>query len=81
VDGETFEQVARLDAATLVRAMADAGGPSVEFKTEAAHRVIDTGRPIAQVAGELSVAEASLAGGCAMSVGGWRPWQGPRTSR
>jgi hypothetical protein len=31
VDGETFEQVARLDAATLVRAMADAGGPSVEL--------------------------------------------------
>jgi transposase len=34
---------------------------TLEFKTEAAHRVIDTGRPIAQVAGELSVAEASLA--------------------
>jgi len=32
-----------------------------EFKTEAAHRVIDTGRPVAKVAGELSVAEGSLA--------------------
>jgi transposase len=34
---------------------------TLEFKTEAAHRVIDTGRTVAEVAGELSVAKASLA--------------------
>ncbi|MGO9657217.1 MAG: transposase [Acidimicrobiales bacterium] len=34
---------------------------TLEFKTEAAHRVIDTGRPIAEVAGELTVAAGSLA--------------------
>jgi transposase len=34
---------------------------TLEFKTEAAHRVIDTGRTIAEVAGELSVTESSLA--------------------
>ena len=28
---------------------------TLEFKTEAAHRVIDTGRSIAEVAAELSV--------------------------
>jgi transposase-like protein len=33
----------------------------LEFKTEAAHRVIDTGRTIAEVAGELSVTDSSLA--------------------
>jgi transposase-like protein len=34
---------------------------TLEFKTEAAHRVIDTGRTIAEVAGELSVDKSSLA--------------------
>ena len=34
---------------------------TLEFKTEAAHRVIDTGRSVVEVAGELSVADASLA--------------------
>jgi hypothetical protein len=34
----------------------------LEFKTEAAHRVIDTGRTIAEVAGELSVTDSSLGG-------------------
>ena len=29
---------------------------TLEFKTEAAHRVIDTGRPVVEVAAELSVA-------------------------
>ena len=33
---------------------------STEFKVEAAHRVIDSGRPVAQVARELSVSELSL---------------------
>jgi transposase len=34
---------------------------TLEFKTEAAHRVIDTGRSVIEVAGELAVNEASLA--------------------
>jgi transposase len=34
---------------------------SLEFKTEAAHRVIDTGRSVAEVAAELSVSDSSLA--------------------
>src|ERR1700761_6183324 len=34
---------------------------TLEFKVEAAHRVIDTGRTIAEVAGELSVTDSSLA--------------------
>ena len=34
---------------------------TLEFKTEAAHRVIDTGRTVAEVAGELSVDKGSLA--------------------
>lgn len=34
---------------------------SLEFKTEAAHRVIDTGRPVSEVAAELSVVHRSLA--------------------
>jgi transposase len=34
---------------------------TLEFKTEAAHRVIDTGRTIAEVAAELSVDKGSLA--------------------
>ena len=33
---------------------------SVEFKVEAAHRVIDSGRTVAQVARELTVSELSL---------------------
>ena len=33
---------------------------STEFKVEAVHRVIDSGRPVAQVARELSVSELSL---------------------
>ena len=31
---------------------------TLEFKTEAAHRVIDTGRTVAEVAAELSVVTA-----------------------
>ena len=31
---------------------------TLEFKTEAAHRVIDTGRTIAEVAAELSVVDS-----------------------
>ena len=34
---------------------------TLEFKTEAAHRVIDTGRSIAEVSAELSVSDSSLA--------------------
>jgi transposase len=34
---------------------------TLEFKTEAAHRVIDTGRPVVEVATELSVDHGSLA--------------------
>ena len=34
---------------------------TLEFKTEAAHRVIDSGRSIAEVSAELSVADSSLA--------------------
>ena len=34
---------------------------TLEFKTEAAHRVIDTGRSVIEVAGELSVDKGSLA--------------------
>ena len=34
---------------------------TLEFKTEAAHRVIDTGRSVIEVAGELSVDRGSLA--------------------
>jgi transposase len=34
---------------------------TLEFKTEAAHRVIDTGRTIAEVSAELSVMDSSLA--------------------
>ncbi|MHB8671253.1 MAG: transposase [Acidimicrobiales bacterium] len=34
---------------------------TLEFKTEAAHRVIDTGRSVVEVAAELSVVDASLA--------------------
>jgi transposase len=33
---------------------------TLEFRTEAAHRVIDTGRSVRAVAGELSVLESSL---------------------
>ncbi len=33
---------------------------SGEFKVEAAHRVIDSGRPVAQVARELTVSEFTL---------------------
>ena len=33
---------------------------STEFKVEAAHRVIDSGGPVAQVARELTVSELSL---------------------
>ena len=32
----------------------------VEFKVEAAHWVIDSGRPVAQVARELTVSELTL---------------------
>jgi transposase len=34
---------------------------TLEFKTEAAHRVIDTGWSVVEVAGELSVDKGSLA--------------------
>jgi transposase len=34
---------------------------TLEFKTEAAHRVIDTGRSVVDVAAELSVVDGSLA--------------------
>jgi len=34
---------------------------TLEFKTEAAHRVIDTGRSVVEVASELSVDKGSLA--------------------
>jgi transposase len=33
---------------------------TLEFRTEAAHRVIDTGRSVRDVAGELSVLENSF---------------------
>ncbi|MGC8465712.1 MAG: transposase, partial [Acidimicrobiales bacterium] len=33
---------------------------TLEFKTEAAHRVIDSGRSVAEVAREFSIAEDSL---------------------
>jgi transposase len=34
---------------------------TLEFRTEAAHRVIDTGRSVTEVAAELSVVDSSLA--------------------
>ena len=34
---------------------------TLEFKTEAAHRVIDTGRSVTEVAAELAVVDSSLA--------------------
>jgi transposase len=34
---------------------------TLEFRTEAAHRVIDTGRSVVDVAAELSVVDSSLA--------------------
>jgi transposase len=34
---------------------------TLEFRTDAAHRVIDTGRSVMEVAAELSVVESSLA--------------------
>ena len=34
---------------------------TLEFKTEAAHRVIDTGRSVTEVAAELSVVDSTLA--------------------
>ena len=34
---------------------------TLEFRTDAAHRVIDTGRTVAEVAGELSIDKGSLA--------------------
>ena len=34
---------------------------TLEFRTDAAHRVIDTGRSVKEVAAELSVIESSLA--------------------
>ena len=46
---------------------------TLEFKTEAAHRVIDTGRTIAEVAAELSLVEAALARWCALNAVGSRP--------
>ena len=54
---------------------------TLEFKTEAAHRVIDTGRSVAEVAAELSVVDSSLARGYAMSDAGWRRWRAVRMSR
>ena len=47
---------------------------TLEFKTEAAHRVIDTGRTVAEVAAELSVATACWPDGCATSVVGSTRW-------
>ena len=47
---------------------------TLEFKTEAAHRVIDTGRSIAEVSAELSVVDSSLASGYATSAVGWTRW-------
>ena len=47
---------------------------TLEFKTEAAHRVIDTGRTMVEVAGELSVTRARWPGGYAMSAGAWTLW-------
>jgi len=54
---------------------------TLEFKTDAAHRVIDTGRTVAEVAAELSVVDSVLPGGCAMSAGGWKLWPERPTSR
>src|ERR1039458_4671323 len=34
---------------------------TLEFRTEAAHRVIDTGRSVVEVAADLSVVDSSLA--------------------
>ena len=46
---------------------------TLEFKTEAAHRVIDTGRSVVEVAGELSVDKGSLArGDDGAGTGYWR---------
>ena len=48
---------------------------TLEFKTEAAHRVIDTGR-IDGRGGRRAVGRrtARWPGGCAMSAGGWKRW-------
>jgi hypothetical protein len=53
---------------------------SAEFKVEAAHRVIDTGRPVAEVARELTLGDALLAGGVASpSQASFRIGKGQRT--
>ena len=55
----------RLDRHDLLGRMSDMGATrrkfTLEFKTEAAHRVIDTGRTVAEVAAELSVVDSVLA--------------------
>ncbi len=47
---------------------------TLEFKTEDDHRVIDTGRTVAEVAAELSWPTACWPDGCAMSVVGSTQW-------
>ena len=53
---------------------------TVEFKTDAAHRVINTGRTLVDVAGELSVDKGPLARWAVTNAGAWRRWQVAETS-
>ena len=46
---------------------------SAEFKVEAAHRVIDSGDLVSEVARELTIGEVSLGRWCVMSVPGCKP--------
>ncbi|AZI65961.1 transposase (plasmid) [Rhodococcus qingshengii] len=54
---------------------------TTEYKVEAAHRVIDSGRTIAEVARELGINEALLGRWVADERGGSRPPQHPVTNR
>ena len=54
---------------------------TLEFKTEAAHRVIDTGRTVAEVAAELSVVDSCWPDGCATSAAGSTRWLARPMSR
>lgn len=44
---------------------------TTEYKVDAAHRVIDTGRSIAEVARDLGLNEACWGDGSPMNAGGW----------
>ncbi len=49
---------------------------TLEFKTEAANRIIGTGRTVVEVAGEHSLDKGSVARWPATSAGGSKRWRG-----